>query len=197
MHSLSKSLVLLTLAIGPSALAANFQMLKAGEWNVETLESSLGPATSAIKTKPFCIEDKDSKKDWESVMKDELKKTELDCKLDKLKEEATLISYHVDCTATEAAKGKSGAMPVGSKVDGTMTVTRESDTAYVLDQNTKATGLKVPAVDLSKVPEAQRKMLEGVMGMSGGNINFKMKQRYSFAKATCSKNEHTPAPAAK
>src|SRR5881628_948540 len=119
----NKSLMLFSLVMASTpALATDFQMLKPGEWNVEVMESSLGPATSAIKTKPFCLDEKDSKKDWEAVMKDQLKKTQLDCNLQKLKQEAALISYHVDCTATEAAQGKSGAMPVGSKVDGTMTM---------------------------------------------------------------------------
>ncbi|MBC7662063.1 MAG: hypothetical protein H7249_20400 [Chitinophagaceae bacterium] len=169
--------------------AADLQMMKPGEWGVEVVESSLGPATSAIKTKPFCVDEKDGKKDWESLMKDEMRKTELDCKLDKLKQDASILSYHVDCTATELAKGKSGVMPVGSKVEGTLTMTRESDKVYILDQDTKATGLKAPAAELAKVPEAQRKMLEGVLAMSSGSLKFKMKQKYTYAKAVCTKNE--------
>lgn len=199
-----KTLVMLSLlsAMSSPAFAAQFKVMKAGEWRSEIVESSMGIAGKMIKPQTLCIDENDVKRDWEAVLKDQFKKSQMDCKLDKLKEESSSISYHINCKGTEASEGKKGSIPKDATYEGTVHMQRESDTAYLLDTDSKMRGIKVSEADLAKIPAEQRKAIAGILAMQTGDIKVKMKQRYSFVKAGCVKAKEPevkatviPAPA--
>lgn len=177
------------------AQATKFQMLKAGEWNIEIVESSLGPLAKAVKTKPFCIDSKTNSDNWESKAKEDLKKAGFDCNLKLLKDEVTSISYQTDCKVVEGAAQKNPVLGPGSQVNGQVTVTKVNDNEYTMDQTALAKGLNLPTMDLSKLPEGQRKLLEQTLGMKDGGMQLSSKQKYTYLSPTCSKKEKEGAKA--
>lgn len=182
---LGLSFSLASLLVASSAHAAKFQMLKKGEWNVELLESSLGPLAQAMSPKPFCVDDKTLAAGWEERAKQSLSKAGLDCQLKLLKEEANEISYDTDCKATPGEKPSNPLITADSKLKGQVTVVRVSDTEYSLKQDALGSGLKLPGSEGNKIPEGQRKMLESMLGMQDGKLKISMKQKYTFSKADC------------
>ncbi len=172
---------------GSDLFAAKFQMLKKGEWNMELVESSLGPLAQAIQTKPFCIDEKSSDQSWEARAKETMKKAGLDCQLKPLKDEADIISYQTDCKAAADQKQNNPLITSDTKFNGQVTVTRISENEYRLDQDAVGTGVQLPEKDLAKIPAGQRKMLESMLGIQEGKIKLSMKQKYTFSKADCSK----------
>lgn len=189
------ALVTAVAALSSPALAADFKIMKPGEWRSEVVESSMGPAAKFIKPQTLCISEADTKRDWEAVLTEEFKKSQMDCKLDKLKQESAMVSYKINCTGQKAAKDQKNALPPDATYEGTVTVSRESDTAYLMDSDSKVTGLKVSDADLSKIPEEQRKALAAVLALQTGDIKVKMKQRYTFIKPDCVKKSSTPVKA--
>lgn len=180
-------LLLPLLSFGASELyAAKFQMLKKGEWNMELVESSLGPLGDAIKAKPFCVDEKTAAGGWEERAKQAMSKAGLDCQLKTLKEEASLISFQTDCKTAAGQKPTNPLLTADSKFSGEVTVTRISENEYRLDQNAVGSGLKLGEKDLGKVPEGQRKMLESMLGIQDGKMKLSMKQKYTYSKPTCS-----------
>ena len=183
------TLALLALAMPKPAFAAKFQGMKPGEWKSEVIESSLGPAGRLIEPRTQCISEEDVKRDWDAVIKDEFKKTSMDCQLDKQKEETSSIAYSISCKGTEASKGKKNSLPPGATFEGTVSVVRESDNAFLLDTDSKLKGYKLPEADLAKIPAEQRQMVAAALAMQAGDIRMKMKQRYTFVKAGCVKKD--------
>ncbi len=180
------SVPVLAFALNGQARAAEFQALKKGEWKVEVVESSLGAmGKSVLKPQTICIDEKSASMNWEKRMKEELAKTKMDCDLKQLKQEAAAISYSVSCKGTEASAAKN--MPVGSKVDGIMNVSRESDTSYYLEQDSKASGLAMDQATLEKIPAAQRAAVAGILATQTAGIQIKSKQHYTFVSANCAK----------
>jgi hypothetical protein len=168
-----------------SLMAAAFQPMKKGEWKFEVVESSMGVAAQALmKPETFCVDDKTSK-NWEQRMKDEVSKSKMDCDFKELEQSSSKVAYSVKCKGTEASAAKN--MPVGSTVDGTFHIVRESDTSYLMDQDTKATGIGLPEETLAKIPAAQRAALAGVLASQKGAIAIKSKHKYSFVKDSCDK----------
>lgn len=184
--SLFFPLTLIASSFSGQVRAADFQPLKKGEWKVEVVESSLGVAGAAVlKPQVVCIDEKASSASWEKRMKDELAKTKMDCDFKQLKQDAAAISYKVTCKGTEASAAKN--MPLGSMADGVMNVSRENDSSYFMEQDTKASGLALDAATLAKVPAAQRAAVAAVLATQSKGIHIKSKQHYSYVAAICSK----------
>ena len=185
------SLLASSFAFSSLAAAAEFQQLKKGEWKVEVVESSLGVAGGVLlKPQVVCIDEKTASSNWEKRMKDELAKTKMECDFKQLKQDAAAISYSVNCQGTEASAAKN--MPAGSKVDGVMTVSRQSDISYFMEQDTKASGLALDPATLAKIPAAQRAVVAGVLATQSNGIHVKSKQHYSYVGALCSKEKEAP-----
>lgn len=181
--------LLLSLATSEAAFAASFKVMKAGEWKSEIVDSSLGAFGQAIKPQTLCVDENDVKRDWQTFLKDELKKSQMDCKLDKLKEETSSISFNIDCKGNEASASKNSSVPKDASFAGTVVMTRESDSSYLVDLDSKMSGLKLSEADQAKIPEAQRKALAGILSMQTGEIKMKVKQRYTFVKEGCVKKK--------
>lgn len=172
------------------AHATKFQMLKPGEWNIEVVESSLGPLAKAIKTKPFCIDSKTNSSNWETKAKEDMKKAGLDCILKPLKDEASSITYQTDCKVSEGAAKKNPMLAPGTKFNGQVTVTKVSDDEYLMDQTATGTGVNLPKIDLNKVPAEQRVLLEKTLGQTkDGGFQIANKQKITYLSPTCTKKE--------
>lgn len=169
------------------AMAGSFPMMKVGEWKVETVESSLGPLAQAYQPKPFCVDKVMDEKMWEERAKDGMKKSGMDCQLKQLKQDSTQIAYEAHCKSIPAAAGKKPVLPPDALVDGQLNLRKVSDTVYEMDQSMKGKGISIPNVDVSKIPPAQLKMLESALGIKNGEMDLKLKQKYVFLQATCSK----------
>ncbi len=180
------SLLLLALSLPQHALA-KFEAMKPGEWKAEIIESSFGAAGKLAAPRVECISEEESKRDWEAFVKDEFKKSAMDCQLTKLKEDSSNISYKVQCEGTDNSQGKKDALPKGSKFLGTVDVKRESDTSYLMDSDSKLTGYKLPESEMAKIPAEQRQMVAAALAMKSGDIHLKVKQRYSYIGAKCTK----------
>ncbi len=186
--ALKSTLPIIAFATTASALGNEFKALKKGEWRIEVTESSFSPLTAAIKPQTICVDAKSTASSWDDRIKEELSKTKMDCDVKPLAQDAAHISYKLACKGNEASALHK--IPAGAVIDGVLNVTRESDEAYVLDQDTSATGL-LSADDpaLAKIPAAQRAAIAGLLAAQKGGIKIKMKQRYSFVKDICSKAE--------
>ncbi|RYZ59273.1 MAG: hypothetical protein EOP07_04500 [Proteobacteria bacterium] len=184
-HVKTFSWLMLSSLATSSLSAAAFQPMKKGEWKLEVLETSMGPAAQALmKPETFCVDDKTTK-NWEQRMKEEVGKSKMECDFKELEQSVSKIAYNVKCKGTEASAAKN--MPIGSTVDGTFHIVRESDTSYLMDQDTKATGVGLPADALAKIPAAQRAALSGILASQKGGISIKSKHKYSFIKDSCDK----------
>lgn len=195
MKTLTLTAALITLASSAPARGAEFKIMKPGEWRSELVQSSMGPAAKFIKPQTLCIAEADNKRDWESVLKDEFQKSQMDCKLDKLKQDKDAVSYQIHCRGSEAGKGQKNSLPPDAKYQGTVTVSRESETSYIMDSDSKVSGLTLSDADLSKIPAEQRKALAAVLAMQTGDLKVKMKHRYTFVKTGCVKKSSTPVKA--
>ncbi len=171
----------------PNFAFAKFEAMKPGEWKAEIVESSFGAVGKMAKPRIECVTEEESKRDWEAFVKDEFKKSAMDCQLTKLKEDASNISYKVQCEGTDTSSGKKDALPKGSKFLGTVDVKKESDTVYLMDSDSKLTGYKLPEAEMAKIPAEQRQMVAAALAMKSGDIHLKVKQRYTYNGSKCSK----------
>ncbi|RZA12320.1 MAG: hypothetical protein EOP10_31580 [Proteobacteria bacterium] len=186
MKNLAPALALLI--VSSSLTAAEFKLMKAGEWRSELIEPKVGQAAPFIKPSNFCIREKDKIGDWEKNVKDQMAKSNMDCTLTQKAQEAASVSYAMDCKAKASEGGKPSNIPAGTTYEGTTVLKRESDTVYLVESDSLVKGLKISDADLSKIPAEHRAAAAAALAMSAGGVKLKTVQKLSFVKASCDKS---------
>jgi hypothetical protein len=200
MKTFSPTLLLLLLS-SSSLSAAEFRLMKAGEWRSELVEPKVGQAAPFVKPSTFCIKAGDKISDWEKKLKDEMAKSNMDCMLNPLKQDEANVSFAMNCKAKPAEAGKPSKVPEGTTYEGTVVLKRESDSAYFVETDSTVKGMKISDADLGKIPAEHRAAAAAALAMSAAGIKLKTVQRLSYLKASCDKSPDSspkpePAPSA-